>query len=118
MAKSPPQQGGLASTDDSLFCDLIDNLFQDSRDTNSIVFRGEYPTEALMDDIAVYQPLEFIHECFKLRHQLLSAMSKDRTGGSGSDLSMSRKITTMGRVSVALTRHFNMGADRCRNTET
>jgi len=98
LGRGRPQEGWLASTDDSLFRDFIDSLFQDSRDTNSIVFRGEYPTEALMDDIAVYQPLEFIHECVKMRHLLLSTVARVETEETRSATSMSRRIASMGRV--------------------
>lgn len=58
--------------EDHAFCEFTDRLFQESRDTNATMYRSEYPAEELADDIAIYHPLDFFHECTKLHRRLLS----------------------------------------------
>ena len=82
---------------DNTLNEFLDELFQDSRDTNSVVFRVQYPTEELADDISVYQPLEFAHECTKLKQRLLSSI-KDTSGYAVSAKSLLRELTRIGKV--------------------
>jgi hypothetical protein len=97
-SSSRPGEVWLTGMDHNHFSEFATHLFQDSRDTNSIVFHDQYPQEALIDDIAVYQPLELCHECAILRHWLLSNMHKENMEGSPSALSFSRKVAMIGRV--------------------
>lgn len=82
-----------------LFFDLLDQLYHDTRDTNSLVFEGNYPPEALLDDIAVYQPLELIHECIKLRYSLLPLTQGTKAKQKCGNIShLSRKLSQLGKV--------------------
>jgi hypothetical protein len=99
LAGERQREGWITGKDEVLFFELLDNLYQDPRDTHSLVFPGEYPPEALLDDIAVFQPLELIHECMKLRYLVLPRLNKAVAKDNRGDISsLSRRLSRLGKV--------------------
>lgn len=49
----------------------MDELFYNTRTSQHAIWPFEYPTEASLDDISVFRPLELTNECKKLKYKLL-----------------------------------------------
>ncbi|KAE8336564.1 hypothetical protein BDV24DRAFT_141482 [Aspergillus arachidicola] len=56
---------------ESSFISTMDELFYNSRTSQHAIWPFEYPSEAALDDISVFRPLELTNECKKLKYRLL-----------------------------------------------